>query len=303
MEPFVAQIRSRSEMIDAFDIVNLTIQFRDNTGTPVDTDSFPQISIIQPSGLISLNYTSVGVQKLGLGHYLFQYTIPAQPAFGVWNDVWRATINGFLIEQTGSFVVSHTDLPALNSDGYVHIGDDPGFNYSQCAILNLNKLMKTLKARLNSSGKTKTTDGYGNVIYVDCDIYSTDILATFIANSITEFNEIPYFTHFDLEDTGAIDQFHNIFVEGATLMALASQALIERGREFNITDNGVSFVPPTISELLETQYSTQLSNYWDKLKYIKNSCRPRPMGLGTLRPLAASPQFMRLRHLRSRQMI
>ena len=173
---------------------------------------------------------------------------------------------------------------------------------SMSAIRNINKLMKTLRARLNSSGKTKTTDGYGNVIYVDCDIFSVDMLTSFIANAITDFNQVPYYTFFTFEDTHIIDQFHDIIVEGATLMALSSQALIERGREFVITDNGVSFTPPSISELLTTQYSTLLTNYYDKLKMIKNSMRPNPIGLGTFSMMgSANPIIRNLRLLRARQ--
>lgn len=53
------------------------------------------------------------------------------------------------------------------------------------------------------------------------------------------------------------------------LYALASQALLERGREFQTTDNGVTFNPPSISELLNTQYSVLLQHHWEKLKTIK----------------------------------
>jgi hypothetical protein len=192
----------------------------------------------------------------------------------------------------------------INSDGYVSLGSDPGFNYSQVAILNINKLIKTLKARLNSSGKTKSTDAYGNVIYVDCDIFSVNMLTTFIANALSDFNQTPYFSNFTFNDTPIIDQFHDILVEGATLMALASQQLIERGREYTISDNGVSFTPPTISEAIGTQYSTLITQYYDKLKFIKNNLRSHPIGLGTFSMQSAvNPQFARLRHLRQRRIV
>ena len=147
--------------------------------------------------------------------------------------------------------------------------DDPGFNYSQLAIYNINKVAKTVKARLNSSGKAKSTDQYGNTIYVNCDIFSADMITTFVVNALSEFNQIPYFTFFTWEDTMIINQFHAILVDGAVLMALASQALIERGREYSITDSAVSFTPPTVSELLETQYSTLLTQYWDKINILR----------------------------------
>lgn len=296
-------IKARGELLEPTDIVNLTIQFYDGFGNPANTVSFPQISIVQPSGGVALMPTSAGVSQIDVGKYMYQFIVPYNGPFGVWNDVWMGMVGNYVHTETRSFIVEHTDLPAINTDGYVHLGDDPGFNYSQIAIRNINKIMKSLKARLNNDGKAQSTDPYGNVTYIDCSVFSVEMLTTFIATALTDFNQVPYFTFFTFEDTPIIDQFLDIIVEGATLSALASQALIERGREFQITDNGVNFNPPTVSELLQTQYSTLLTNYYDKLRYIKNSMRPAPRGLGTLRPLATSPQFLRLRHLRARQII
>lgn len=297
-------IKARGELLEPTDVVNLTVIFYNNMGIPTNTDTFPQVSLVQPSGLVALPPTSVGVSQVDVGKYLYQFAIPINGPMGVWNDVWQGSIGGIVITSTLSFVVEHTDLPAINSDGYAHLGDDPGYNYSQIAILNINKLLKTLKARLNSSGKSKSKDQFGNVIYVDCDIFSVDMLVAFLANALTDFNQIPFFTFFSFEDTPIIDQFHDILVEGATLMALASQALIERGREYSLTDNGVTFTPPLVSELLNTQYNTLLTNYYDKLKFIKASMRPNPLGLGTLTIGAArNPMIARLRHLKARQIL
>ena len=297
-------IKARGELLDVTDQVNLTVQFKDQFGNPINTDSFPQITIIQPSGLVALSPTSTGVAQTGIGQYSFIYTIPINGPYGVFADVWVGYINGFRVETTFQFVVSHTDLPALNTDGYIHLGDDPGFQYSQIAIKNINKLIKSLKARLNSAGKAKAADAFGNVIYVDCDIFSVDMLTTFIATALWDFNQVPYFTFFDFDDSDFIEQFGEILVEGATLYSLASKALIERGREFQITDNGLNFNPPTVSELMQTQYSTLLAHYWEKLKYIKNSLRPSPRGLGVFSMnTGINPAFARLRHLRARRLI
>jgi hypothetical protein len=297
-------IKARGELLDVNDQVNLTVQFKDVSGNSISTDSYPTISIIQPSGLVLLAPTSTGVSQLGPGLYSYIFTVPPNGPYGVFNDVWSGFINGFRVETTFSFVVAHTQVPAINTDGYIHLGDDPGFNYSQCALANINKLIKSLKARLNSSGKAKSADAYGNVIYVDCDIFSVDMLATFIATALWDFNQVPYFTFFTFDDQDFVDQFGEVLVEGATLYALASKSLIERGREFQITDNGLNFNPPTVSELMQTQYSTLLSHYWEKLKYIKNSLRPGPRGLGVFSMNSAiNPAFSRLRHLRARRLI
>src|SRR5579885_3265447 len=297
-------IKARGELLDVTDQVNLTVQFRDTSGNPINTDSFPTISIVQPSGLVLLAATSTGVTQVGTGKYSYIFTIPMNGPYGVFNDIWVGFVNGYRVETEFSFVVTHTQIPSINTDGYIHLGDDPGFHYSQCALANINKLIKSLRARLNSSGKAKSADAYGNVIYVDSNIFSVDMLATFIATALWDFNQVPYFTFFTFDDEDFVEQFGEILVEGATLYALASKSLIERGREFQITDNGLNFNPPTVSELMQTQYSTLLSHYWEKLKYIKNSLRTAPRGLGVFSMNSAiNPAFARLRHLRARRLI
>jgi hypothetical protein len=298
-------LTTRSQLIDVNSTVQLVAQFTNMAGIPVNLDTFPTVSIVAPTGLVVLTATTAGVMQLDVGKYQFNFTVPFNGPYGVWNDIWQGTLNGTQLANSFEFVVVNTDVPrVINSDGYVALGDDPGFNFSQLAIRNINKVAKTVKARLNNSGLAQSTDQYGNTIYVNCDIFSADMITTFVVNALSEFNQIPYFTYFTWEDTQIINEFHAILVDGAVLMALASQALIERGREYSINDNGVSFTPPSVAELLETQYSTMLTQYYDKLKYIKNSMRPAPHGLGTLTIASASamnPQLQRLRHLRARQ--
>ena len=298
-------IRARGELIEATDQVNLTVQFKDASGNPVDADSYPQISIVQPSGSVFLAPTSVGVTRSGIGLYSYIFTAPINASYGVWHDIWIAYINGFRIETQFEFIINYTQIPHPNTDGYYGLGDDPGFQYSQEATININKLLKALKARLNSSGKAKSVDSYGNTVYVDCDIFSIDMLTTFLATALWEFNQIPYFTFFEFDDNNFVEQFGQILVEGAVIYALASKALIERGREFQFTDNGLQFQPPTVSELMMTQYSALLTLHKEKLTYIKNSLRPSPIGLGVFSMGSSSgmnPAIKRLRHLRERQL-
>jgi hypothetical protein len=134
---------------------------------------------------------------------------------------------------------------------------------------NLARLSGLLHLRLQSKGKAKASDALGNITYVDCDIYSKEMVEAFIELSVSSFNQVPYFTFFTLDDDTFVDCFAEVLVEGATLYALSSQALIERGREFQIVDQGIKFDPPTVSEMLNTQYCTLLSHHWEKLKTIK----------------------------------
>lgn len=296
--------RNRSETVQHTDTIRLRALFKGQDGLPIDLDSFPQVAIVQPSGNVAIGPTSAGVARISTGLYEYDYTVGINDSIGVWMDVWSGSVNGFTIQQPLQFVVEDTNLPAVNSDGYVHLGDDPGFNYSQIAILNINKILKALRARLNSSGKAKGKDKFGNVIYFDCDIYSVDVLVTFIADVLTEFNMIPHFTEFTLDDVEFVKMFQAILVQGAAIRALASKALIERGREFTISDNGINFTPPTVSELLSTQWSAELTNFTEKLKQIKANMKPSPLGLGTLTiTVARNPLVSQLRHRRARQII
>jgi hypothetical protein len=297
-------IKARGELLEPKDQVNLTIQFKDAAGVPTDTDTFPQVSIVQPSGNISLLPTSAGVTKIATGKYSYIFDVPIAGPFGIYNDVWVGFINGTRIDATFSFAVVHSNMPSATMDGYVHLGDDPGFDYSQVAISNINKLIKMLKRRLNSSGKSQAVDRNGNVMYVDCDIYSIDMLTTFCAMALSDFNQVPYFTHFTFEDSDFIAQFGEILVEGATIYALASQALIEKGREFTISDNGINFNPPSVADMLNTQQGSLLSHYFEKLKMIKASLRPGPKGLGVFGITnGMTPAIKRMQFLRARRVI
>lgn len=134
---------------------------------------------------------------------------------------------------------------------------------------NLDRLFNLIRLRLQSRGKVKGSDPNGNVVYVDCDIYNKEMLEAFLELSVSNFNQVPSFTNFSLADDSFVDCFAEVLVEGATIYALSSQALIERGREFQIVDNGVRFDPPTVSDMLNTQYCTLLTHHWEKLKTIK----------------------------------
>ena len=298
----MATLRNRNEQVGYGETVQLRVQFKNAfTGEAADLDTFPTLTIVQPSGNVYLGPTTQGVFRLSTGLYGYDLPIMLNATPGVWNDLWSGSLDGYNVTGELLFVVTNTNLPAVNTDGYIHLGDDPGFCYSQTAIRNINVLIKTLQARLNSRGKATVKDEFGNDILIDCDIYSIETLTSFLANSISLFNEIPHFTFFTFEDTEFIKIFHDVIVQGATLMALASKALIERGREFQFNDNGISFTPPTVSELLNSQHGTELANHWEKVKLIKANMKPGPLGLGTLSiSTSRNPAVRRLRHLRAR---
>lgn len=295
-------IVSRGQIATIGDTIQLRTVFRDpSTGVPIDLDYFPQISIQEPSGNVIFGWSSTGVYRLETGVYGYDFDVGSTPSLGVWDDYWQGQSGSNTLFNSHNFVVHQTQAPRLNSDGYVALGDEVPFDFSQNAIKNINKLIAILKARLNSSGKALIKDESGNEQLVDCDIYTIPQLVLFLIAGLDAFNMIPHFTEYTWEDTEFFQVFGEIIVRFALIYALASKALIERGREFQINDNGVSFQPPGVSDVLMTQYSSEYQHWESDVRLIKQNMKPGPLGLGTLRPLAASPQFMRLRHLRERR--
>jgi len=294
--------RTRGETVGHTETIRLQAQFRGPDGNPADLDALPTITIEEPSGNVVVGPTNLGVYRSGIGLYGYDFPVGWNACIGVWNDIWDGTLNGFRVSGAFNFVVQNTMMPAVNTDGYEHLGDDPGFCYSQLAIHNINVLLKSLRARLDSRGKVNTTDEWGNDVYVDCDIYGVDNLVSFLGNSLTMFNEIPHWTLFTFEDTEILQQFHDVIVEGAELLALSSKMLLERGREFQLTDQGINFNPPSVAELMNSRWSTLLTHHFEKVKLIKFNMKPSPIGLGTLTiSTARYPAIARMRFLRARQ--
>lgn len=296
-------IRSRGENVQLNESIKLIARFYSSSGVLADLDSFPLITIVQPSGAVLLGPTSAGVSRDATGTYSYILPVQYNQALGVYYDVWQGSMGGNNLVQEYNFIVLNTQMQEVASDGYMHLGEDVGFNYSQNAILNINKLMKGVRARLNTRGKAKTKDEFGNVVYEDCDLFSTEQLVIFIAGALTAFNEIPHFTFFTFEDNDIIDLFYDVLVNYAVILAIESKIAIERGRELQINDSGVTFTPPGVSDILNSIYGTQLNHWFEKVKLIKANMKPGPLGLGTMRSLGSSPQLMRLRHLRQRQIV
>src|SRR5690606_9272202 len=115
---------------------------------------------------------------------------------------------------------------------------------------------------------------------------------------------VPFFTNFTFGDPTIQTLFAHAIVEGAYIVALASQSLIEKGRDFTISDGGISYQPPQLGDFLQSHYNTWLTSYRERLRFIKNSIRPGPQSFGTYAIRGSSnPAFRRLRHLRARQIV
>lgn len=276
--------------------VNLDINVVDAAGNIADADSTPAVQIVDADGVTTRALSSTSVQHLSTGRYRLAYAVPLGAAIGTWVETWQVAVGGSITEEVFGFDV-FGDAPMLN------IGDDPNTAYTQAEIAGINILMAQLKCRLKNNAKAQTTDAYGQKTFVDCPIFTDAELLCFLNNSLSEFNQTPHWTSFSYDSPIIHERNVHVIVEGAFILALGAQMLVEAGREFTVTDNGITMQPPPLSTTMNNQFGALLTAHTERLKFIKCSMKPGPTGVGTFRVLAVSPAFLRLRHLRQRQII
>lgn len=289
--------------------VDLSIQYFGPDGLPMDAEEGPSIRITNPDGDVLVANTENGVKKEDIGLYVYSYDIGSGVEKGLWTDLWTATVDGVVLSNEFKFLV--TDEASAVA-GAARLGDEVDFDFSESELVGLNILLKHLKARLRSDGKKPSrdeygafiTDGYGEMIMEECNVFSDEILACFLSASLSEFNMIPFFTSYSFSDEIIYKTFSHAIVEGAYILALSSQALVEKGRDFTISDGGISYQPPALGDFINGHYQNFMTSYRERLKFIKNSIRPNPTSFGTFTNLSSgAPAFVRLRHLRSRKII
>jgi len=294
--------------------VELSIQYYGVDGLPRDSDATPEIQITDINGDIVVTTTSVGVTKEDKGLYVYSYDVGSAVDTGLWTDKWTAEIGGAAVASEFKFLVTGSPSSKAGSTepGIVALGDEVDFDFSEAELTGLNILLKHLKSRLRSDGKKPSrdeygafiTDGYGEIVMEECNVFSDEILACFLSAALSEFNMVPFFSSFTFTDEIIYKTFSHAIVEGAYILALSSQALVEKGRDFTISDGGISYQPPALGDFINSHYQNFMTSYRERLKFIKNSIRPNPTSFGTFTNLSSgAPAFVRLRHLRSRKII
>ena len=294
--------------------VELSIQYYGVDGLPRDSDATPEIQITDINGDIVVTTTAAGVTKEDKGLYVYSYDVGSAVDTGLWTDKWTADIGGAAVASEFKFLVTGSPSSKAGSTepGIVALGDEVDFDFSEAELTGLNILLKHLKSRLRSDGKKPSrdeygafiTDGYGEIVMEECNVFSDEILACFLSAALSEFNMVPFFSSFTFADQIIYKTFSHSVVEGAYILALSSQALVEKGRDFTISDGGISYQPPALGDFINGHYQNFMTSYRERLKFIKNSIRPGPTSFGTFTNLSSgAPAFVRLRHLRSRKII
>lgn len=131
--------------------------------------------------------------------------------------------------------------------------------------------------------------------------FGDEELNVFLEVSISDFNAQPMFTAFDWNNME--NRWLGLICRGAFVMALYAQGLLEQGREFTITDNGISFTPPGLGSYMQSTAGAIASQYQKEKEDVKGNMKPSPHYLGTFRTLSILPSFIKLRHLKERAII
>lgn len=283
--------------------IDLEIKVYNILGNLVDADSTPLVQIKDVDSNIYRNFSASGVYRVDTGEYRLTFPVSSTADEGVWTDTWKVFVDGNVTTSSFYFTVL-TNSAIIKTPGS-QIGDSPTLNYTSNEIDCINILMEQLRCRLKDKKTIKgiEKDAYGVETLVECPVFSDMELLCFLQASLSEFNQTPHFTSFTFSDTVICDRFAHVIVEGAYIIAIGAQMLIEAGREFTISDNGITMQPPPLSQTLNSSLSTFITRHSEALKFIKNNLKPAPYGVGTFRVLAVSPAILRLRHLRARQII
>jgi hypothetical protein len=299
---------NRNKAIRGEEVV-LSIQYFGTDGLEIDPDSTPEIKITDVDGNIVIASTSDDVEREDVGLYTYTYDIGSNVDKGLWTDTWTGSVGDVQVINEFKFLVVDE---ASATAGTITLGDDVDFDFSDEELEGVNTLLKYLKCRVRSEGQKPirdefgafVTDGYGELVMEDCPVFTDEILVCFLCQALSEFNMVPFFTSFLFSDSVIKTLFSSAVVEGAYVIALASQSLVEKGRDFTISDGGISYQPPQLGDFLQSHYGTWLTAYRERLKFIKNSIRPGPRGFGTYTNIASgAPAFTRLRHLRQRRIV
>lgn len=171
-----------------------------------------------------------------------------------------------------------------------------GISYEETCVTPIGKRGQCMKDRAVAMTRVRLKD-----TVPECWAFTEDEIDMQLETSLADFNASPMFTCFTWDTLP--EPFLGMVVMGAQVFALFAQGLLEAGREFTITDNGISFTPPQISGHMQTAASTLLSIYVQERDKIKSNLKPHPAGVGTFRVTSLMPQLTRLRHLRAKEII
>lgn len=242
----------------------ITLQSTFQVGGTLTDLSTITVDVYNESG--ELEFDDLTPHHISLGRYEIDVRIPGTADAGTWRVQW----NG------------ETDTLELYGADYIQVVDteDTGETLDAWAI--------ALRVRL------KDTDPRNYA-------FSTVEINEFLDLALADVNVWPTFTEYTWTDVPT--NWKSLVTLGGQVMALYAQGLIEAGREFTVTDQGISFNPPQLSAHMQTAAQALMTQYNEMKEVVKRNIRPSYYAVGSYRVLAIHPYMLRLRHLRERRLV
>lgn len=118
-------------------------------------------------------------------------------------------------------------------------------------------------------------DIHGNICRSKSYIEQNEQILQYLELSLKRFNLL-FDKDFKLDDP-KLNQFTDLIVQGAVIAALAARALLENGRDFSFSSEGVAVAQSNVSELLTKQWINEQVDYDAKVRYLhKQYCYIEP---------------------------
>ena len=209
---------------------------------PVDPDGYPatepMVAIYDPNGTLM---SSGLAYRLGQGNYRYRYQLAADaPISSDWRIEWTFTVGG--------------GIPAVDQRTEY-------FTVVSYEYASTFELLHDLRIRLKD-----THPDYRKRRWTDVE------LTTFIENALWDINSTPPATTYFLVENWqqSVPDWKNLIIEGALVMSLVSQGILEVAKEFSYSDNGIAV---TIDRSAKYQSMAQmiLTAYQEKKQRIKNA--------------------------------
>ncbi len=259
--------------------IRLDVQFLNKANQLVDPDDL-ELSVFNPANTLVVDGAVVGVSvgditNINVGRYYYDLTLASNAPAGTYIVTWAGVIEGNSFEKDDIFsvVLAGTSIAAAN------------------VFFETDKKIR-VAALLRTYLKDRDARNYA---------FENDEVSLFLDGALSDINAWPTFTSYDWLTVPG-DWMH-LLAMGGQVMALYAQTLIEAGREFQITDNGIQFNPPGLSSAMQSIAATLVQQYAERKEKLKYNIKPEPRAVGTYRVLAVNPYLIRLRHLREKRIV
>jgi len=135
----------------------------------------------------------------------------------------------------------------------------------------LKELANLVSFRLGAMSKVPRKNDKGEVEYVEVNIFQPEDIKTALELSLRAFNMVETITYFTFDDVENVTQISDLLVTYAAYLLLTRQSLKEKGVEFTLSDGGVSYTPPALSDFVHMTARDMYQDWFYRIHDLKKS--------------------------------